>query len=74
VDINSTLLRDSIGTHGTLANRLLNLLEETGDLKEPAVDEDFAIIWEPNTDLDLLGTIMSGNVLSERDQLIFNCG
>ena len=41
VDINSNILRNSIGTAGTLAGRLSVSLQETGELKAEAVDNTF---------------------------------
>ena len=39
VDINSDILRDSVGTQGTLSNRLTQSIEDNGDLKLTAVDD-----------------------------------
>jgi hypothetical protein len=39
VDINSDILRDSVGTQGTLSNRLTQSIEDNGDLKLIAVDD-----------------------------------
>jgi hypothetical protein len=39
VDINSDILRDAVGTQGTLANRLAQSINDDGTLQEAAIDE-----------------------------------
>jgi len=54
VDINSGILQDSIGSAGTLSNRLNKSLEESGALKTSAVDDATHSIEEHTDSVDFV--------------------
>lgn len=64
VDNNSKLLREAIGTQGTLANRLAQSIEDDGSLKTVAVDAALHSIAE-HTDTDAFVRMTK----NERDKL-----
>jgi hypothetical protein len=68
VDINSELLRQSVGTAGTLANRLNQSLQSNGNLKTTAVDTALHNIGY-HTDGAYDGVDYVRMTLSERDKL-----
>lgn len=68
VDINSQILRDAIGTAGTLSARLNQSIESSGNLKKQAVDDVLHSIGA-HTDGVYAGTNYVRMKLSERDKL-----
>jgi hypothetical protein len=72
VDINSDILRDSVGTAGTLANRMNQSIEADGSLKTVAVDDTLHnIAMHEDGSIDISGTPVNfvRMLESERDKL-----
>jgi len=68
VDIALQILKESVGTQGTLANRLAQSIEDDGDLKATAIDEAAHNIGA-HTDGLYLGVDYVRMLQSERDKL-----
>jgi hypothetical protein len=68
VDINANILRNSVGTQGTLDNRLNQSIEANGSLKKQAVDDTLHSIGA-HEDGEYLGVDYVRMLLSERQKL-----
>jgi len=69
VDINADILRNSIGSAGTLDNRLNQSLEDSGDLKSSAIDDAMHNIAMHTDGTDGISTTYVRMKESERDKL-----
>jgi hypothetical protein len=69
VDINADILRGSIGSAGTLANRLNQSLEDSGDLKPAAIDDAMHNIAFHEDGSDGISTTYVRMKEGERDKL-----
>jgi len=68
VDIAMQILNESVGTQGTLSNRLSQSIEDDGDLKAAAIDEALHSVGA-HTDGDYLGVSYVRMLEEERDKL-----
>jgi len=68
IDNASQILQESVGTQGTLANRLAQSIEDDGDLKTTAIDEALHAIGA-HSDGDYLGISYVRMTQDERDKI-----